>query len=211
MSDSTTPFDSRANAAPTKAPIDWGAVRGHLTRTAARLRQQEAGAETERALLARRAQELARRTPIRDVEEARIEVVAFELDGQVFGVETGFVREAVIPRDITQLPGVPAMVRGLVNVRSRVVPCFDLKSLLRLAGSRDAASEKMLIVACDGAEFGLMADRVLGLRSVLVARLRREVSGLDAKYLRGLAEDGLILLELPAIVADLQVDDTSEL
>lgn len=211
MSDSTPHLHPRSSAAPAKAPIDWGAVRGQLTRAAARLRQQEAGAEAERTLLARRAQELARRAPTRDADQVRMEVVAFELDGQVFGIETGFVREAVIPRDITPLPGVPSLVRGLVNVRSRVVPCFDLKPLLRLAGGGDAASEKMLIVACEGAEFGLMADRVLGLRSVLTAQLRREVSGLDAKYLRGLAEDGLILLELSVIVADLQVDDSSEL
>lgn len=209
MSNSSPNLHPRAGTAPAKQPIDWAAVRGHLTRTAAKLRQQEAGAETERALLARRAQELARREPKRDGVETRIEVVAFELDGQVFGLETGFVREAVIPRDITPLPGVPPLVRGLVNVRSRVVPCFDLKALLRLGGG-DVAAEKMLIVTCEGTEFGLMADRVLGLRSVPLARLRRDVSGVDAKYLRGLAEDGLILLELPAIVADLQVEDGSE-
>lgn len=210
MSDSTSNLNPRSGTTPAKQPVDWAAVRMHLTRTAAKLRQQEAGAETERALLARRAQELARREPVRAVEETRIEAVAFELGGQVFGLEAGFVREAVIPRDITPLPGVPPLVRGLVNVRSRVVPCFDLKSLLRLGGG-DVAAEKMLIVICEGTEFGLMADRVLGLRSVPAARLRRDVSGLDAKYLRGIAEDGLILLELPTIVADLQIDDSSEL
>lgn len=209
MSDSSSISGSRASAAPAKQPIDWAAVRGHLTRTAAKLRQQEAGAETERALLARRARELARREPSQDARETRIEVVAFELDGQVFGLETGFVREAVIPRDITPLPGVPPLVRGLVNVRSRVVPCFDLKSLLRLGGG-DAAAEKMLIVECEGHEFGLMADRVLGLRSVASGRIRKDVAGLDARYLHGLAEDGLILLHLPAIVVDLQVDDGAE-
>ncbi len=210
MRDSTPKSDPRAGSAPAKPPIDWTAVRGHITRTAARLRQQEVGIEADRAVLARRAQELARREAAPAAGEVQIEVVAFELDGQAFGIETGMVREAVIPRDITALPGVPTLVRGLVNVRSRVVPCFDLKPLLRLGGGETAA-EKMLIVECEGHEFGLMADRVLGLRSVPSGRVRRDVAGLDARYLHGLADDGLILLHLPAIVADLHIDDGAEL
>ena len=64
--------------------------------------------------------------------EKTVEVVVVELGGQPFALEAAQVREAVIPRDLTPLPGVPAFVRGLVNVRSRVVPAFDLRPLLRL-------------------------------------------------------------------------------
>ncbi|MES2693890.1 MAG: chemotaxis protein CheW [Verrucomicrobiota bacterium] len=210
MTPSHSTPDNRSNARAAKAPIDWAAVHALVEHSIAGTARHDT-AMRDRELLAQRARVLAKRTRAAAAEEKTIEVVAFELDGQVFGLDAAVVREAVIPRDITALPGVPAFVRGLVNVRSRVVPAFDLRPLLRLVGRADAASEKMLIVACDGVDFGVMTERVLGLRTVAPARLRREVAGLDIKHIRGIAEDGLILLDLPALMPDLQIDDTAEL
>jgi purine-binding chemotaxis protein CheW len=190
-----------------RAPIDWAAARARLAAMAATREAGREGAAAEQALLERRARALAVRPPASQAAEATFDVVAFELGGQEFGIEATFVREAVLPRDLTPLPRVPAFVRGLVNLRSRVVPAFDLRPLLRLRAPAEGTVEKLLVVVCEGVELGLLIERVNGLRAVPAARLGAEVPGLDARHLRGLAPDGLIVLALPALLPDLTVDE----
>lgn len=200
---------TRADGAPKQA-IDWAAVYARLEQAGAALPGRSASAATEKEILVRRARALAVPPRADAAPTDELAVVAFALGSQVFGLEAAFVQEAVLPRDLTGLPGVPAFVRGLVNVRSRVVAAFDLKPLLHLPASAEALDEKLLIVAFDGVEFGVLADRVLGLRGVAPARLRPNVPGLNNKYLRGLADDGLILLDLAALFADLALDEANE-
>lgn len=202
------PAKSKAPAA--KSPIDWAAVRAQIENANAPARSDPAAAANKIAeILLQRAQVLAR--PLgQDASPADLlEVVAFELGGQTFALEAITVREAVLPRDLTRLPGLASHVRGVVNVRSRVVPALDLRPLLQLPPATATAEEKLLIVTHEGADFGIFVDRLLGLRGIALASVRREVPGLSDKYLRGIA-DGLVLLDLPALFPDLVVRDTAE-
>ena len=79
--------------------------------------------------------------------------------------------------------------------------------VVRLRAAAEPAGEKLLVVACEGVEFGLMIDHVLGLRAVAAARLGGEVPGLDGRHLRGLTPDGLIVLDLPALLPALTVGE----
>jgi purine-binding chemotaxis protein CheW len=189
-----------------KTPIDWGEVRARLERSTARAEANAgAGAEAAAAILARRARELARPEASGGAAPGTLDVVAFELEGQTFALEAADVKETVILRDLTRLPGLPATIRGVVNVRSRVLAAVDLRALLHLPAAAAARDEKLLIVGCDGGEFGVLTDRVIGLRSL--ARVRpRDVPGLNDKYLRGLADDGTVVLALAALLPDLVVD-----
>lgn len=197
----------------TKTALDWAATRERLALATAALQERvggDAAEKAERALLAQRAKALAAPARAGDSAEATIEVVAFELGGQVFGLEAGLVRETVRPRDLTPLPGLPGFVRGLVNIRSRVVPTFDLRPLLQVRAPAGRADEALVVVNCEGIEFAVVVEQVLGLRNVAPGRLRADVPGLDARHLRGLTEDGLILLELSALVPDLAVAEDTD-
>lgn len=165
------------------------------------------GGQTEEEILRRRAQALARplQNDTRVVEH--LHVVAFELSGQVFGVEAAQVRETLAPRELTILPGLPAAVAGLVNIRSRVVPAFDLRPLLQLPPSPAPDTQRLLLAEHERTEFALLVDAIVGSREVPLAMLRREVAGLNQHLLRGLLDDGLALFDLPSLFASLVVTD----
>lgn len=202
--------DSTTRAITPKTPVDWSSVRARLERTTRAFGSGELAPEAAAAVLARRAAALAVPRPTTEEPSGgTLEVVAFELNSQVFAVEARQVRETLLPRDLTRLPGLPEHVRGIVNVRSRVVAALDLRPLLQLRGSDEASGEKLLIVEHDGAEFGLLAERVLGMKTVN-AVLRREVPGLNEKYLRGLTDDGTAVLAIDALFPDLVVDDAPD-
>jgi purine-binding chemotaxis protein CheW len=68
------------------------------------------------------------------------------LGGSSYALPVAAVREIVRLPPVTRVPGLPAFVAGLANVRGRVVAVLDLRPLLRL----DAAKGERLVLL-DGA------------------------------------------------------------
>lgn len=203
-------MSSPATSSPLHASVNWAEVRARLDRVSAAIEARENPPEEGAEILANRARELA--VPLAGAateEVGALEVIAFELSGQVYAIATRNVRETVIPGELTRLPGLPDFVRGVVNVRSRIVAAMDLRPLFQLPPLAATQGEKLLIVEFEGAEFGVLADHLLGLRT-LPGELRREVSGLNAAHLIGIAADGTLLIDLASLVPELVVDDGPE-
>ncbi len=64
-----------------------------------------------------------------------------------YALPVGAVREIVRLPDVTRVPGLPAFVAGLANVRGRVLAVLDLRPLLQLDAPR---GERLVILDGDG-------------------------------------------------------------
>ena len=53
--------------------------------------------------------------------------LTFELDGERYGVKIEYVIEIIGIQDITQLPGTPNYVKGLINLRGKIIPLIDAR------------------------------------------------------------------------------------
>lgn len=53
--------------------------------------------------------------------------LTFALGGEEYGLPVLRVREIIKVMDITQVPQVPAYVRGVINLRGKVIPVVDLR------------------------------------------------------------------------------------
>lgn len=62
--------------------------------------------------------------------------VAFTVANQLFGIPVLQVQDILIPQQIAAVPLAPPEVRGLLNLRGRIVPVIDMRTRLGLA--RDA-------------------------------------------------------------------------
>ncbi len=192
--------------------IDWGAVRERLARAEAAANAAGHSPERAQATLRRRARELAAGDGHATTDvSGRVEYVCFRLDDAVYGVETTAAREVVALREVVPLPGVPAHVRGLINVRSRILPVVDLKRLWNFPSAAAPGGESAVLVAWDGADFGIAADEIVGVRSTAGSGLRAvtDASHLNSRHLKGLTTD-CIVLDLAALLPDLVVDETPE-
>jgi purine-binding chemotaxis protein CheW len=79
--------------------------------------------------------------------------------GTLFGVDQALVREIVPARQITRLPGAPAAVRGLLNVRGTLVTIVDLAT--RFGRGRAESEEPSVVIAVTTARtLGLLVDDV---------------------------------------------------
>ena len=92
------------------------------------------------------------------IDEGR-RLVVFSLGDEEFGVPITLVQEIIRYGAPRPIPGSPAHVEGVINLRGRIIPVVDLRARLRLAGER-SADAKVVIVALDDLTVGVVVDEV---------------------------------------------------
>lgn len=87
----------------------------------------------------------------------------FTLAGETCAVHVQHARAVVTLGALTRVPGAPAELIGVTNVRGSVVPVIDLRPVLGL-GTRPVAAGASAVVLEDGdLRAALAVDRVVGL------------------------------------------------
>ena len=92
-------------------------------------------------------------------------VCLLSLAGQFFVIDLRYVREVFEVTSITPVPGAPAMLSGVANLRGVVMPIADLRSALGLPILRTSA--RYAVVIQQGAQqVGVLVDKVPELRDL---------------------------------------------
>ncbi|PKN82918.1 MAG: chemotaxis protein CheW, partial [Chloroflexi bacterium HGW-Chloroflexi-9] len=65
-------------------------------------------------------------------EQLERQLVVFELGNEAYGININAVREIIRMQAITSVPDSPEYVRGVINLRGRVIPVADLRRRFRL-------------------------------------------------------------------------------
>ncbi len=92
------------------------------------------------------------------MHEAReLKLVGFRLAGQELAVHIARVQEVLRAMPVTRLPAAPAHVKGMLNLRGRVVPMIDLAGIMDFSGAR--GEDRFIIVCrCRGMLVGLLVE-----------------------------------------------------
>jgi len=90
-----------------------------------------------------------------------MDVVIFQVEGQLYAIEAQFVPEVLDPQPITLLPFVPEYVDGLVSVAGSVLPQIDLGRKLGMESTLDKQAGNLLVVARENQRHAVHVERVL--------------------------------------------------
>src|SRR5690349_20244737 len=114
-----------------------------------------------RAILRDRARRLAR-APDTPSADATVDVLEFGLASERYALLAGKVHDVQPLRDLTPLPCTPPFLRGLVNIRGRLVPVIDLKKFFGLPERGITDLHRVLLLRQGEVEIGLLADTIEG-------------------------------------------------
>jgi purine-binding chemotaxis protein CheW len=196
---------SAASTGPASS-TDWKAIHRRLEHATKALEQGLAPAAEERKkILKQRAAILAREEDANQVVQARLEVIEFVLAYERYAIESSWVREVYPLKEITPLPGAPAFVLGIINVRGQIVSVVDMKKFFDLPAKGLTDFNKVIIIGDGNIEFGLLADAVPGVRQIPCDEIQPPLptqTGVRAEYVRGLTADRLVVLDVARILAD---------
>ena len=156
-------------------------------------------------ILRARAQALARPPEHAPAAETLLEVLEFRLAQEGYAVETRYVRAVYPLKDLTPLPCTPLFVLGIVNVGGHILPVLDLKKFFDLPEQGLTDLHHIILVRGRDLEFGLLADVIVGVRSIPVEGLQSSLptlTGIRGDYLKGVTAEHLVVLDLARILAD---------
>jgi len=161
-------------------------------------------AEERRSILRRRALDLSRAEAAAGEEES-IDVVEFRLASELYAVEYHFVREVYPLRYFAPLPGTPAFVLGIMNLRGQVLSIVDLRVFFGLPAKGLGELNKVIVLRDERMEFGILADEVLGVRALPRLGLQSSLPTLTddkAGYLLGIADGGTAVIDAGRLLGD---------
>jgi chemotaxis signal transduction protein len=166
-----------------------------------------------KAVLEQRAWILARPEDVSDKAQI-VDVLFFRLVYKEYAMEMKYIREVVLPSEITPVPGTPDFISGICAVRGEIISLVDPRIFFSIP-ERGLTDLNRVIIITDGrTTFGILADYITGLGTIPLDRLRPVKPGMtsiDPRYLRGMAGESLILVDAAAILSDekMIVDDSA--
>ncbi|HEY8542121.1 MAG TPA: chemotaxis protein CheW, partial [Pseudothermotoga sp.] len=92
--------------------------------------------------------------------ENYIQLVTFELSGGIYAFKIDDVQEIIRYVEPTKIPGVPEYVRGLAELREKVLPIIDLRELLELPSTQIDEFTKVIVLKVNNTLVGVVVDRI---------------------------------------------------
>jgi len=145
--------------------------------------------------------------PLDDEEEIpAMQVVAFKLRDEEYGVNIFQVQEINDMSDITRVPFAASFIKGVINQRGSVMPVIDLKKRLGIEETPYTNSSRIVTVIVGDLQVGMVVDavtEVLTLRTKLVDAKKTVSDKSMEKFLSGIGNiDGRLvtMLNLEEIV-----------
>jgi purine-binding chemotaxis protein CheW len=151
--------------------------------------------------------------PISESERAQSYVI-FRLGGEGYALDVMRVQEVLDVGSLTQVPGGPKSLRGVSNLRGKVVPVYDLRMPFELPiDPKPSRAPSVLIVessaSSDAQVTGLLVDRVSDVLEFTPEEIQPAPQlglGKATPFVRGLIrhlEGFLLVLDLDRVFAAL--------
>jgi purine-binding chemotaxis protein CheW len=148
----------------------------------------------------------ATRARIEHMEVPAMQLVVFALGDEEYGLPITQVQEIIRFSEPRSIPNPHASIRGVINLRGRIIPVCDLKLQLDVRAAAVADDEcEIVVVESSAGPAGMIVDGVNEVMTVTEEQIEPE-AGSRESYLNGIAKVGdrlIVLLDAPGLVAAL--------
>lgn len=128
--------------------------------------------------------------------------LTFGLGDEAFGLAILKVREIIGMMDITHVPMTPAFIKGIINLRGRVIPVMDLRSKFGMPACQRTSATCIIVVYVGEVEVGIIVDRVsevMDMAPTDIEDVPSFGSAVDTRFILGIGTTGekvTILLDI---------------
>ncbi len=136
-----------------------------------------------------------------ETQTREIEMLSFRLSNEEYAVLVADVREVLKIRELTRVPNAPDYILGIMSLRGTMLPVIDLCTRLGLKPSERNEKARIIVIATDDEDVGLIVDRVNNVIRVPSESIKPAPEHVEqgADFLRGIVRQGdklYIVLEL---------------
>lgn len=142
--------------------------------------------------------------------------LTFKLGGEEYGIEILRVTTIIGLMDITSIPDTPHYIRGVINLRGKVIPVMDMRGRFGLEEAEDTNKTCVIVVEAkrdmETVQVGILVDSVSEVLDISSDRIEDAPpfgNGHATDYILGMAkvnDDVKILLDIDRVLGDAEMD-----
>ncbi|HHU05652.1 MAG TPA: purine-binding chemotaxis protein CheW [Clostridiales bacterium] len=122
----------------------------------------------------------------------------FNIDDTKYGVSLEYVLEIINVQTITQVPGVAHYIKGIINLRGKIIPIIDVRLKLGLPEREYDDKTCIIVLNVNEVQVGVIVDRVSEVVNAENSQLSvpSEVGEATSRYLSSILEleDKIVLI-----------------
>lgn len=138
-------------------------------------------------------------------DSQRDKYLTFLVDVEEYGIAIRYVTEIIGLQKITDIPDLPPVIKGVINLRGRIIPVMDMRSRFRLPSREYDSRTCVVVVNIDAKTIGLIVDRVSEVQVIPADQVEpppRTAKG-GCRYIQGVGKVGdqvKILLDVTTLL-----------
>ena len=142
-----------------------------------------------------------------------LQLVTFCIGEEEFGVDILIVSEIIRLVQITPVPHAPHFIKGVINLRGRVLPVVGLRMRFGMTDIEMTEKTRIIVMMWEHQLVGFLVDsvsEVLRIPSSTVEPAPPVVAGIGAEYIEGVGKMGerlLILLNMQSLMANSELPE----
>jgi len=141
--------------------------------------------------------------------------LTFNLSSEAYGIDIKYVTEIINIQPITQIPELPVYVKGIINLRGKIIPVMDVR--LRFKKEPRIYDERTCIIVVDIFDvfIGLIVDTVSEVINIFEGNISLPPNiskNYYNKYIKGIGkvnDDVKLLLDCEKLLNDEEFEDLS--
>lgn len=127
------------------------------------------------------------------------EYICFLIDKEAYAIEIELVNEIINADNITQVPGGPEYLQGIISLRGNMIALWDLNYFLKPDTTTKTKKKKIIIIHYENRVIGLLVDEILKIQPFTETQLldaKEVIENADEKNIRLVAklEDQLVVI-----------------
>ncbi|MBI5816724.1 MAG: purine-binding chemotaxis protein CheW [Nitrospinae bacterium] len=134
--------------------------------------------------------------------------LTFRISGEGYGLEIRHVIEIIGIQKITEVPDMPAYVKGMINLRGTVIPIIDVRARFGLDPKEYDNRTCIVVVTLNETVVGLIVDEVSEVVNILENNMEpppKVSRGPNSRFIQGLGkveESVRLILEVKKLLYD---------
>lgn len=93
-------------------------------------------------------------------ETGLTQYVQFGIGNESYAIKIAEVHEIITMQDITEIPNCQFYVKGVINLRGKIIPVISLRSLFSLQDQPNSKATRIIVVHHQEEAVGIIVDRV---------------------------------------------------
>lgn len=150
-----------------------------------------------------------------DEDTQKDKYLTFHIGTEDYGISIAHVIEIIGIQSITEIPEMPDFIKGVINLRGKVIPVMDVRTRFKLPPREYDERTCIIVVEIDGTSVGLVVDAVNEVADIpedqVEAPPKSKRKG--GSYIQGIGKidkEVKILLDINKILYDEELESITE-